>query len=123
MRLAAIILVALALAPLANAYDRHPFRIYGAAPDGWGNSTTHAEQLLLGRYPGIATVTCIGAIIDGYEGESSWVDGVVRYWDKLACAGYTRRGTVFALIFDSKARSAWVIYRLKNVTLDALRYG
>jgi hypothetical protein len=113
----------LTVAAASQAFDRPPISISGLTPDGWAQSTTGAQAQLKGRYPGIASVYCTGVKIPGYTaGASSFVRGLTRYWDKLACAGYTRStgSTVFVLIYDSKGSRSWVIYRLGNVTIDAL---
>ncbi len=75
----------------------------------------------MNRFGRITGVWCTGAIMIGDGAESSWTDGLTRYWDKLACGGYAS-GHLFALIFDPKGRNgdAWVIYRLKGVTRAAL---
>jgi hypothetical protein len=105
----------------ASAYDRQPIKVYGLVADRWGQSTTMAQRKLMGRFSLVSSVWCTGAIIVGDEADSSWTSGLTRYWDKLACGGYAS-GQQFALIFDPKGRSAdaWVIYRLKGVTRDAL---
>lgn len=105
------------------AYDRKPIVLYGLYADGWGNSTSNAEEALLKRYAGIRTVWCTGVIMGDDRENSSWVDGYTRFWDKLACGGYTLSGGTFALVFDAKAHYSWTIYRLKGVTINELRYG
>jgi hypothetical protein len=125
-RLAGVAVVVLACVSLANtaqAYDRSPIRGYGLVPDTWGMSISNAEQKLRARFGGISADYCVGVIIVGHESDSSWVSGTTRYWDKLACAGYTRAGHTFGLIIDAKGHSAdsWTIYRLKGVTLAALQ--
>jgi len=114
----------LTLAAASQAFDRPPISVTGLTPDNWAQSTTKAQQQLMARFPGITSVYCTGIKIPGYTaGASSFVRGMTRYWDKLACAGYTRStgSTVFVLIYDAKGSSSWVIYRLGNVTIDALR--
>lgn len=118
--------IAAALPAMAGAmsnYDRAPITLSGVYGDGWGNSTSKAENQLRTRYPGIATVWCTGVIMADDRGNSSWLDNYTRYWDKLACGGYTVSGSQFALVYDAKAQYAWIIYRLRGVTLNALRYG
>jgi hypothetical protein len=107
----------------ARAYDRQPIVLSGLYGDGWGNSTSKAERALLTRYAGIRTVWCEGVIMAEDRSSSSWLDGYTRYWDKLACGGYTRSGHQFALVYDAKAQYAWVIYRLRGVSEYGLRYG
>ena len=89
----------------ASAFDRKPMTIGGLTADGWGQSTTGAQRLLKGRYPGISLVYCEGIKLAGSSG-SSWVHGSTRYWDKLICGGYTvtTGETPFDLIFDGKRR-------------------
>jgi hypothetical protein len=119
----AAVLAALTVAATATAFDRPPVSVVGLTPDGWGQSTTAAQRQLYARYPGISSVYCIGVRIPNYSASaSSWVHGLTRYWDKLACAGYTRStgNTVFVLIYDAKGANSWIIYRLGHVTVDAL---
>jgi hypothetical protein len=125
MRILAVLTAALAIVPAASGYDRTPIRIAGLTPDKWGQSTTKAETLLIARYHGIRSVECFPVIMIGYpESTSSFTNGgLTRFWDKLACAGATVTGKQFALIFDAKGRQAWIIYRLKGVTVNALIYG
>jgi hypothetical protein len=118
-----IAVVIAAYAAPAQAYDRPPIRLAGLYPDGWGQSTTKAEDELFDRYPGIQSGACLPAIMVGYENRSSWVDGLTRFWDKLLCGGHTGRGHAFTLVYDAKGRHAWTVYRLRGVTVQALRYG
>jgi hypothetical protein len=66
---------------------------------------------------------CLGAIMVGHEGNSSFIVGMTRYWDKLVCAGYTRTtgSKLFLLIYDAKGPNSWVVYRLKGATIRDLR--
>lgn len=114
-------LAALAFAATATAYDRSPIHVAGLTPDRWGQSTSKAESLLRGRYAGIRADYCVGAIQIGHEADSSFVNGMTRYWDKLVCAGQTTGGAYFALIYDAKGPQSWIIYRLKDVSIAALR--
>lgn len=116
-----VVFAVMVFAPAAAAYDRPPIRVSRLVPDSWGQSTTKAEVLLHGRFPGIRTATCFPVIMVGYASESSFVHGLTRYWDKLACGGSTWSGHSYGLIFDAKGRRAWVIYRLKGVAITALR--
>jgi hypothetical protein len=120
-------LVSLALLPGgasgASMYDRPPIVLYGLYGDGWGNSTSRAELQLRSRYDGISTVWCTGVIMADDRGNSSWINGYTRYWDKLVCGGSIRSGSQFALVYDAKAQYSWVIYRVRGVTIDGLRYG
>jgi hypothetical protein len=104
----------------ASAYDRKPIHMEGLAPDSWGNSVTGSEQALHRRYAGIERVWCFGVIMDGFESDSSWVHGLTRYWDKLACGGVVRSGKEFVLVYDGKARYSWTIYRLRGVSIEDL---
>jgi hypothetical protein len=113
--------VAVTSASAASTFDRSPIHVAGLTPDRWGQSITKAESALRGRFPGIASDYCVGAIMVGHESESSFINGMTRYWDKLVCAGTTTGGQVFALIFDSKGAQSWIVYRLHNVTIAALR--
>jgi len=108
----------------SQAYDRNPVRVPGLVPDQWGQSISNAEHQLRVRFPGVDADYCVGAIMVGHESESSFVHGVTRYWDKLACAGITDRGAKFTLIFDAKGASpnSWTIYRVSGVSVSAL-YG
>jgi hypothetical protein len=121
--LAGAVVVSLVICSSALAYDRQPITLTGLRPDGFGQSTTVAQVKLRGRFPGIETVICTGIVMPG-DSVSSWVQGHTRYWDKLACGGYTYTTgkTTFALIFDATGRgaTAWTIYRLRNVSVSAL---
>jgi hypothetical protein len=127
LALIALTLVALAVAGTASAsssYDRKPATVYGLYGDGWGINISDAAYNLKHRYHGITTAYCIGAIMANGS-DSSWLDGnpPQRLWDKVACGGYTAGSTWFTLIYDQKGPNSWVIYRLKGVTINALRYG
>ncbi|HZO95867.1 MAG TPA: hypothetical protein VFB42_00695 [Gaiellaceae bacterium] len=111
----------LTVVPLAAAYDRAPIRLTGLTPDTWGQTVTTAESQLRGRFPGIRTATCFPVIVAADPSDSSFVLGTTRYWDKLACGGSTWSGHGFALVYDAKGRHSWVIYRLRGVTIAALR--
>jgi hypothetical protein len=126
-----LVLVVLALFALttvgaalaSSSYDRKPVTVYGLYGDGWGINISDAAYNLKYRYHGITTAYCIGAIMANGS-DSSWLDGnpPQRLWDKVACAGYAG-GNLFTLIYDQKGPNSWVIYRLKGVTINALRYG
>ena len=74
----------------ASAFDRQTVPISGLVSDNFGQSTTHAEQQLKARYPGIRADYCMGVTMLGYPAStSSFVVGLTRYWDKDVCAGYT----------------------------------
>lgn len=122
---AAIIASTLAATPAVAAYDRPPITVSGLAPDIWGQTITNAEDGLRGRFRGIDSVYCTGAMQYGNEGYSSFMRGIYRYWDKLACGGWTRAGHTFALIYDAKGvrSDSWTIYRLKGIGVAELRYG
>jgi hypothetical protein len=126
-KLGLLVLVALAcglvLVSGASAYDRQPIAVSGLYADGWSQSTTAGEKALMRRYPGIYSAWCTGALINGNLAASSFVDGTVRFWDKLACGGYTQSGKYFSLIYDAKGRYAFTIYRLSGVTSSALYSG
>lgn len=118
-------LVAALAAGTAGAYDRQPIALGGLYPDSWGQSTGSAQRQLMNRYPGIRSSYCIGVLMKGHYSDSSWLDdaGLTRFWDKLMCFGFTTRsGTLFALIFDAKGPHSFIIYRLRNTTVNAL-YG
>jgi hypothetical protein len=53
--------------------------------------------------------------------DSSFINGMTRFWDKLVCADVTRTGQAFTLILDAKSAHGWVIYRLSGVTIAALQ--
>jgi hypothetical protein len=119
--LAALAAVAMSvLASTAAGYDRKPVRMYSLYYDGWGQTITSAEGNLRGRYTGVHSAYCMGAIMIGDESNSSWISGYTRYWDKLVCGGYSRTGHLFALVYDQKARGSWTMYRLKGATLADL---
>lgn len=40
------------------------------------------------------------------RGDSTWLDGQTRYWDKNACVGKTYSGKDYALIYDAKGNCA-----------------
>jgi hypothetical protein len=116
------LLGAVAFVGSASAYDRRPVRVSGLSPDSWGIATTVAEAKLRDRYQAITSDYCVGVIMTGHETLSSFVHGLTRYWDKVACAGYTTGGKEFALIFDAKSRYSWTIYRLRGASSADL-YG
>lgn len=110
----------LSLAAPASSYDRAPIRVAGLTPDSWGFSISRGEAQLESRYRTVQSDYCEGVIMIGHEANSSFINGMTRYWDKLACGGVTRSGQQFALILDAKSAHGWVIYRLKGVTIAAL---
>jgi hypothetical protein len=113
--------VAAGLAASASAFDRPPISINGLVSDGWGQSTTSAEQNLVARYPTIRRPFCLGIKMKGYPASSSsWVHGTTRYWDKLVCFARSWRGTVFGLIYDQKSPRSWTIYRLSGIGVAEL---
>ena len=120
LSLTALAVATLTVASTASGYDRKPVRMYGLSPDGWGQTITSAEINLRRRYTGVHGVYCVGAIMVGAESDSSFVNGYTRYWDKLVCAGYSRTGKLFALVFDQKSHGSWTMYRLKGATLADL---
>jgi hypothetical protein len=113
--------VAVVLAPSALGYDRKPVRVTGLTPDSWAQSITKAEAQLKRKFPGIQADYCVGAIMVGYESESSFLHGTTRYWDKLVCIGTTVNGRQFDLIFDAKSLYAFVIYRLHGAAITDLQ--
>lgn len=129
MKLVCITLATVAALTLAAAagstttYDRSPIHVAALTPDRWGQATSKAETALRGRYAGIRSDYCVGAIMIGHEPDSSFVQGLTRYWDKLVCAGQTYGGTYFALIYDAKGPSSWIIYRLKDASIRQLVNG
>jgi len=104
--------IAAVAASAANAYDRNPIPVRGLNSDGWGATTTQAEQGLYARYHGIRDVTCRGLILNGNTYTSAAVHGTTRYWDKLGCFGHLNRGTEFSLVFDQKSGYRWTIFWL-----------
>lgn len=108
------------LVAASSASARKPYVVNGVSSDGWGSTSSSAERNLHSRYPGIATVTCFGAIISGDASASSFLHGLDRYWDKMVCGGQTTAGHDFALIYDAKGRSSWIIYRLSGVSITDL---
>jgi hypothetical protein len=115
-------LAALIVASTASSYDRKPIVLYGVYGDGWGQTITAAATNFQSRYHGTRGVYCVGAIINGDEGNSSWITGYVRAWDKVVCAGYARSGHVFTVIYDQKGSgpNAWTIYWLRGATVNEL---
>jgi len=114
------------LASSASAYDHSPITVYGLYADGWGATTSNAAYNLRYRYHGILPgVYCTGAVIAGDASSSSWIDSnpPQRFWDKLVCAGYTRSGHVFSLVYDTKSANSWIVYRLHGITSYGLVYG
>jgi hypothetical protein len=124
--LAALLLVAVAAGTArgAAAYDRSPIHLNGLTPDGWGTAVTSADRNARNRYPGIASLYCVGVIMNGWSASSSsWVHGLTRYWDKEACFGHTyRSSSLFAFVYDTKSASNWTIFRLSGASLADL-YG
>jgi hypothetical protein len=119
--LVALAAATLALSGPASSYDRAPVRVAGLTPDSWGFSISRGEAQLRSRYKGVLSNSCEGVIMIGHVSDSSFINGMARYWDKLACAGATRIGQQFTLILDAKSAHGWVIYRLKGVTITALQ--
>jgi hypothetical protein len=109
---------ALALAAVAQAYDRQPVRLSGLTPDGWGFTNLGAEDDLLDRYRGLRTAWCTGVIMVGWpRADSTWVHGQTRYWDKSACVGTTWSGKRYALVYDAKGNCAlcFKVYRVRGI--------
>jgi hypothetical protein len=125
MRVAVLLtalVAALTLAGTASSFDRHPIKVRGLRPDGWGNTVTAGERQLRHRYPGIEYDYCVGVVLAGYPlSDSYWIHGMVRAWDKLACGGYTHNGKAFTLIEDRKGQYRWVIYRLHGASTPDLQ--
>jgi len=80
-------LVFLLSAGTAAASVGQPVRVTGLTYDGWGSTVAFAETHLKSVDTHIDDISCVGAIIAGNERNSSWVDGGVRYWDKVYCNG------------------------------------
>jgi hypothetical protein len=108
---------------VAQSYDRAPLRVSGLNADYWGIAVTSGERELRDRYQGISQAYCVGVIMTEDQADSSWVHGLTRYWDKLACFGrtYARGSQVFGLVFDAKGKGSWIIYRLKGASVADLR--
>ena len=116
--LAVLALAALVLATAAQGYDRKPIRLSGLAPDGWGYTNLGAEGDILDRYSGLRSAWCTGVIMVGWpRGDSTWIHGQTRYWDKSACVGRTWSGKQYALVYDAKGQCAtcFKIYRLRGI--------
>ncbi|HXG75248.1 MAG TPA: hypothetical protein VNJ53_01630 [Gaiellaceae bacterium] len=116
--LAVVALAALVLAVAAQAYDRQPIRLAGLTPDGWGFTNLGAEEDVLDRYDGLRTAWCTGVIMLGWpRGDSTWLHGQTRYWDKSACTGTTWSGKRYALVYDAKGECArcFRVYRLRGI--------
>ena len=103
---------AVALVPAAGAFDRQPVRISGATADGYGATISVAEKKVRTRYPHAKSIRCSGALITG---QSSWMYGIFRTWDKLYCTvGTVSRTQGVKLIFDVKgADGGFLLYRVK----------
>jgi hypothetical protein len=115
---AAASLVLVTAAAASTAYDRQPVRVSGLTPDKWGNTNRAAQADVLDRYTGLRTAWCTGVIMRGYpRSESTWVDGITRYWDKSACTGRAWSGKEYVLIYDAKGRcgECFKIYRLSGI--------
>lgn len=111
-------LAALVAASTASSYDRAPVRLAGLTPDRWGYTNLGAEDDLLDRYRGLRTAWCTGVLMIGWPRSSStWIHGQTRYWDKSACAGTTRTGARYALVYDAKGDCArcFKVYRLRGI--------
>lgn len=124
LTLAALLLVATAAgsAQGAEGYDRSPIHLNGLTPDRWGTAVTSADRNARNRYPGIASLYCVGVIMNGWPASSSsWVHGLTRYWDKEACFGRTYgSSSYFGFVYDTKSASNWTIYRLSGASLADL---
>jgi hypothetical protein len=113
-----IALGALVLATAADAYDRRPIRVAGLTPDRWGNTNLQAQDEITHRYNGLRTAWCTGIVMVGQpRGESTWLNGQTRYWDKNACAGRTWSGKQYALVYDAKGKCAkcFRVYRVTGI--------
>ena len=105
-----LVLIALAMvtvlavaAPIAQGFDRAPRTTVSGTPDGWGQSISQAQSLTRSKYPAAQRVYCEGAWIRNHRGESSWVHGTTRYWDKLVCYALSPNGKVWtAFVSDAK---------------------
>jgi hypothetical protein len=108
---------------VAQGYDRASLRLTGLKADYWGIAVTPAERELRDRYEGISQAYRVSVIMTEDPADSSWVHGLTRYWDKLACFGrtYARGSQVFGLVFDAKGKGSWIIYRLKGASVADLR--
>ena len=107
----------------ASAFDRHPLTLDNATTDGWYQTITSAERNLHGRFGGIRSVYCTGAILTNDPADSSLMHGGYRYWDKLWCFGKVDNGNSFTLVFDQKSEYRWIIFNLRGVSIVALYYG
>jgi hypothetical protein len=116
----AVAIALLVATSTANA-NRTPVRVSGLKHDSWGFTTSIGEYNLRHRYPGIHTVECYGIINVNDVAGSSFIHGLNRYWDKLACAGTTVNGHNFVLICDSKSAKGFIIYRLRDASLSDLQ--
>jgi hypothetical protein len=107
--------VGLGFASAAQSYDRRPVVVSGLRPDGWSMATTHAAAALRNRYSDVGYIYCVGVIMDGYRADSSFVEGSVRYWDKLLCFVDMPREYI-SFIYDQKGakQNTFTIYRMKH---------
>jgi hypothetical protein len=105
----------------SSTYDRAPLHLNGLNPDRWGTAITSAEANVQQRYAGVSQVYCVGVVMNGHTGDSSWVHGLTRYWDKEGCFGRTYSGSLFGLVYDTKSASAWTIFRLTGASVHDLQ--
>jgi hypothetical protein len=103
----------------SGQYDRRPVRLNGLVPDGWGLSISRGRnKIVQDLYPDAQIAYCVGVIMIGFAGDSSWLDGNTRYWDKLYCAVFRQRSDNrgVAFVLDGK-KGRTIIYRKTGITL------
>ena len=112
---AAFAVVGFGFVSVAQSYDRRPVVVSGLRPDGWSMATTHAANALRNRYSDVGYIYCVGVIMQGYRADSSFVEGSVRYWDKLLCFVDMPREYI-SFIYDQKGakQNTFTIYRMKH---------
>lgn len=109
--------VALATATSSAAFDRRPVTLSDLRPDRWGYSTTVGERVVRRNYyPTAERIYCVGVIMRGAERDSSWVQAMTRYWDKLMCAAVVSPARAFVFVLDAK-KTTRVIYRHRSIAL------
>jgi hypothetical protein len=109
-RFLGLLVLAGVLATTAAARSSHP--------GNWGQTVTNAQQQLVSRYPGIASVRCVG---DGSSYHFLYNNAV--WWNHLFCGGRTRAGHAFELKYHQLGRDTWTITNLFGVGLAEFRTG
>ncbi len=86
----------------------------------WLATRSMAVSDLVGRFKGIQAVSCAPD-----RSSARKVIGSVVWWSRFRCAGATKRGLAFSLLYRAtgKCGACWTITKLTGVTAAGLRAG